>query len=758
MAKQELLIKFKQQGSKELIAALKTLATQQRKLEGGLTKLKVAQQKIAGSQIRVAASTKTLTKVQQKQGEATLFQTTSNRLLTKENLLLSNSFAVLRSKMLLASFAAMLIEQAFTGLVRTYGKQQAVNEKLRQGLSNVQGTVEGVTQRLLDYSSALQKTTAFGDELITNGMVQLTTFGLNEEAMKSLTPQILNVARAIQTTGGAMPDLNSLFIAFGKATTTGIGTLTRYGVVLTDTEQAQLKAMSANEKAVEIGNILERQYGGLAEAYAKTTAGMLESAAAARGDAAEAMGEALAPVVLAAAKAFKFLFEVMDAQVFKTLGVVILSVTAGLTAYAAATLAANVAIGLMTGSLLAMNATMMANPYLAAAAAIGLAMVATVKYFGLFENEPITDATKAQMKLTNSILEQIKAIEKLEEATNSAKREEILRSIQLVMVNKELFSSTEKYQEVLTDLVDKYDALSPAAKRQKEIQDELKKATEEEEKLRKKLIKAYEAQEKANINEQIKILKDQIVALNDAEKERLRLLEEQMNNQKALKGSYEEFTGVQFAKLVADEKEKENIAQFISEYPEAANALGLFTEAEKQSFSTINKFSKLMSDSIINANDFEDAISATSVAFRKALTSMAVEMASRAALFALFSGLTGGAGAFAMGNIGKFALTGGVAHKGGLIKDDGRVQRFATGGSVKGGDNVPILAQGGEYVMQRSAVQSIGIENLNRMNQSGGGSVTVNVSGNVMSQDYVEGELAGQIKEAVRRGNDFGVS
>ena len=169
---------------------------------------------------------------------------------------------------------------------------------------------------------------------------------------------------------------------------------------------------------------------------------------------------------------------------------------------------------------------------------------------------------------------------------------------------------------------------------------------------------------------------------------------------------------------------------------------------------TMNQFSSSMGNAILNANDFEDAISATSVAFRKALASMAAQMAARAALFALF------APAFSLDPalIGKFALTGGVAHKGGLIKDDGRVQRFATGGSVKGGDNVPILAQGGEYVMQRSAVQSIGIENLNRMNQGSGGSVTVNVSGNVMSQDYVEGELAEQIKEAIRKGNDFGVS
>ena len=120
--------------------------------------------------------------------------------------------------------------------------------------------------------------------------MQFTTFGLNEKAIKALTPQVLNVARAIQTVSGAMPDLNSLFIAFGKATTTGIGTLTRYGVVLTETERAQLESMNANESAVEIAKILERQYGGLAEAYAKTTSGMLEAAAAARGDAAEAFG------------------------------------------------------------------------------------------------------------------------------------------------------------------------------------------------------------------------------------------------------------------------------------------------------------------------------------------------------------------------------------------------------------------------------------------------------------------------------------
>tara|TARA_Y100001938_G_scaffold8682_2_gene10581 strand:- start:3945 stop:6398 length:2454 start_codon:yes stop_codon:yes gene_type:complete len=88
--------------------------------------------------------------------------------------------------------------------------------------------------------------------------------------------------------------------------------------------------------------------------------------------------------------------------------------------------------------------------------------------------------------------------------------------------------------------------------------------------------------------------------------------------------------------------------------------------------------------------------------------------------------------------------------QGGLI--GGR--RHSQGGTL-------IEAEQGEFIMSRNAVESIGIENLNRMNQTGGGgAVTVNVSGNVMSQDFVEGELAEQIKEAVRRGGreQFGLS
>ena len=85
----------------------------------------------------------------------------------------------------------------------------------------------------------------------------------------------------------------------------------------------------------------------------------------------------------------------------------------------------------------------------------------------------------------------------------------------------------------------------------------------------------------------------------------------------------------------------------------------------------------------------------------------------------------------------------------------GMVQSYHGGGSA---GNVPAVLQEGEFVMQRSAVESIGVENLNRMNRTGSGAVNVTFTGNVMSQDFIESEAIPAIKKAVRRGADLGIS
>ena len=95
-----------------------------------------------------------------------------------------------------------------------------------------------------------------------------------------------------------------------------------------------------------------------------------------------------------------------------------------------------------------------------------------------------------------------------------------------------------------------------------------------------------------------------------------------------------------------------------------------------------------------------------------------------------------------------------IGHTGGLIKDNG-IQRFATGGMVQGQDNVPIMAQAGEFIMQRSAVQNIGVDNLADMNKTGnvGSSINVNITGGVVDESYVNNELIPAINKATSLGN-----
>jgi len=111
----------------------------------------------------------------------------------------------------------------------------------------------------------------------------------------------------------------------------------------------------------------------------------------------------------------------------------------------------------------------------------------------------------------------------------------------------------------------------------------------------------------------------------------------------------------------------------------------------------------------------------------------------------------GGQGAFV--GTAVQALAGFIGHTGGLIGNNG-IQRFATGGMVQGQDNVPIMAQSGEFIMQRSAVNNIGLQNLAQMNSTGQASsgLTINISGDMVGdEEHVRTKVLPAIKEELRR-------
>ena len=68
----------------------------------------------------------------------------------------------------------------------------------------------------------------------------------------------------------------------------------------------------------------------------------------------------------------------------------------------------------------------------------------------------------------------------------------------------------------------------------------------------------------------------------------------------------------------------------------------------------------------------------------------------------------------------------------------------------------PTMILAGEAGAEQVSITPLESPNLEGV-QGGGGGITVNVSGNVLSSEWVEGELADNIREAVRRGTDFGI-
>tara|TARA_Y100000004_G_scaffold131924_1_gene148859 strand:- start:2914 stop:5055 length:2142 start_codon:yes stop_codon:yes gene_type:complete len=152
-------------------------------------------------------------------------------------------------------------------------------------------------------------------------------------------------------------------------------------------------------------------------------------------------------------------------------------------------------------------------------------------------------------------------------------------------------------------------------------------------------------------------------------------------------------------------------------------------EKIKEAAQGFKQFGDNIALALLNGQNLGDAV----VNSIKAIAAELIAQQAALSLMKLFfpQATAAKAGFDLLGNVGKFF----GFHQGGLI-----------GGNA---NNVPIVAQSGEFVMQRSAVQSIGLDNLSAMNETGQVSnVTVNIHGGVVQEDYVSNTLIPAINKA----------
>ena len=719
MAQPKVNVKFEAKGQKALLNAIKQLNNSQKLLVKNINANNVALKRLTVSQ-----------KSYNTQG---IFGAKGNRLL-------ANSFATLRSKMLLVAFGAGIVTKVFLDQVRAFAKQE---QSVRR-LSSVFGSE--AAQSLDEYSSKLQENSRFGDENINILMAQIGAFGANEEQTKQLTQATLDLAE------GMGLDLNSAGLLVAKTIGSTTDALGRYGVGADG-------ATTKSEKVANVVASIEKKFGGLAAAIGKTTEGQLAQASNAFGDAGEALGGAFAPMVLLAAKAVKAFSEaisfIFSSKLVKTFTASLVAAgIAASTLYGATILYGNAAKIAAAGQVL-FNAAVSAIPYVIAASAIGALTAGLLYYFDFFEQ--LTEEEK-------------KALEQKQ---------------QLIIKNENLRKSQEQGADQLQKELDLLNAKNDAEKMAINLGHE---ASDLEIKLigkivaKKEEIKLLKKESEDAAQAQLTLAQNIEQAWLSTEEGGRQAVEAQIKQAEELKekligilgtGAKSFFTNPLSDEILSEDDIKK-VDTYIKELNESLKKID--TKPVDTALQDMVRFSAgAMSDvagafvkdakkraQIQYTAAVVDAIAASSKAFENAggypagIPMAALTLAKGMAI----AENVRSAGA-AIGSTGSTTSTTGIGGGGTRQIVFGQpAPQFADGGLIGGRSHsqggTMINAERGEFIMSKNAVDSIGLDTLNNLNQ-GGTAVTVNVSGNVMTQDFVDNDLADAIKDAVRRGSDFGI-
>ena len=208
----------------------------------------------------------------------------------------ATSLSVLRSKLLLVAFGYGLIIERLTNLVKMAGKQQAAEDRLRSALISTAGAAGLSTKQLKEYAVQLQKSTGVSDELTLESSALLATFTkINKETFPEAIESILDVTVAMNQGKVSMETLKTTTIQIGKALNDpikGLSALSRVGIQFTKQQKDLIKTFvnsgEVSKAQAVIIEELNNQYGDRAkiENYEKS----LRSLESAAGDLGERLG------------------------------------------------------------------------------------------------------------------------------------------------------------------------------------------------------------------------------------------------------------------------------------------------------------------------------------------------------------------------------------------------------------------------------------------------------------------------------------
>ena len=628
---------------------------------------------------------------------------------------LRRSIGALRNNMLLVSFAFGGTAVAVGKLINAYGQQQLAERKLQQAL--------GFTSKaLLTQASALQQTTAFGDEAIIGVQALIGAFTKDEEQIKSLTQTTLDLAAAKGMELTAAADLVSK--SFGSST----NALSRYGIQVEG-------AVGSTERLENLTGNVADLFGGQAVAQADTMTGSIDQMKNAMGDTAETMGAIFEPATKAVTSSIKSASERLS-EFFTQLKETDME---------------TVVRQLRELGIAGDQLTLLDN----------IIKVEEHTENWIDANEEIVDLLRTQGQGVNNIMHQSRdltneELELLGVKVESLTKDTTLRKRIIDVQNAELVNE-DKIRGFISDRIGSMKKLIQGQTTLSKDQIKQKDAYLKEIEFLKKLLVVQLARVEAG------------KALDEIHDPTPKIDPDDLTPEQIFLAQFDKFRDAKEQQLADYNHEQELIATLVEKHKDLAASLGLVTDAQK----LLDK-AKEKSDA-----DKEKANKAADKA-RQATNKMVIKDsaelgklymqdadAAKAAAIEKISAYAQAAAAKQMEKIiaqVPFPLNIALAAAGGLaigaaveaLTDPLRAKSKKAQYGMDEVVDEPTLILAGEAGAEQVSITPLESPNIDGV-QGGGASIVVNVSGNVLTSDYVEGELAENIREAVRRGTDFGI-
>lgn len=189
------------------------------------------------------------------------------------------------------------VKEFVTDCVTGVMELERANTRLETLMMNVEGTTKAQVQELIGYADALELVTTIEGDATVAGASQLATFQLQSSTIKTLMPAFQDLAVAqygVNVTQEQMIQSGNLI---GKVMNGSVGALTKAGVSFTEQQEKILKTGTEAEKAATLVEVLNKNFGGLAQQMAQTDEGKIVQLKNAWGSVKDEVGFAVMPVI-----------------------------------------------------------------------------------------------------------------------------------------------------------------------------------------------------------------------------------------------------------------------------------------------------------------------------------------------------------------------------------------------------------------------------------------------------------------------------